>query len=123
MAGYTLLNISCFLQFAIREVALIPPGLAETADERFLEELVEWKGETTAEFNTTAADIPTVVVHAYSAGYVLQADRIEMAGDGFLEFGAAFSIGSVEYTIASTIGIMIGKYAVTIVHNAGDQFA
>ena len=123
ITGYALFYISGLLQFTICKVALIPPGLTETADEGFLKELVEGERQFAPEFYTTAADVPAVVVHSYGASYVFQADRIEMTGDGFLESCAAFTIGSVEQTIASTVGIVVGKYAITVVHNAGDQFA
>jgi hypothetical protein len=46
-----------------------------------------------------------------------------MTGDGFLEMGSAFAIGTIEDTIADAISIVVGKHTILGVHNTGNQFA
>jgi len=83
-------------------VAFVVPGLTETADKGFFEELIEGKLEAFAEFEGRAADIPFVVVEGWHAGYGGDANGVEGTGDGFLPTEFAGTIGGVDSTEGTT---------------------
>jgi hypothetical protein len=118
-----LIQIACLLQFTISQIAFIPPRLTESADERLLEESIERQREFTSKLYPTSADVPSFIVHSYGPCDVLQANGIEVTGDGFLELSTTFPIGSVEYTETSSICIVVSKHTIPIINYTSNQFA
>ena len=102
---------------------LIVPLLTKTADKRFLQELIDRQMQFLAQYTRTMADIPTVVFHADHIPHLVEADGIEMAGDGFFEIDLARVVCLLDETIAPTIVVGTGKDTVFVVDNRGDFFA
>ena len=64
-------------------------------------------------------DIPTVVLHSNHIAYLIEADRIQMARDGFLEINLACVVCFLDETIAPTIVIGAGKDTVFVIDDRG----
>ena len=67
--------------------------------------------------------IPTVVLHPNHIAHMVESDRIEVAGDGFLEIDLARIVGLLNEAIAPAIVVRTGKDTVFVVDNRGDLLA
>ena len=70
-----------------------------------------------AQDTSTMANIPTVVLHPHHIAYLVEADGIQVAGDGFLEINLTSIVCLLNQTIAPTIVVRSGKDAVFVIHN------
>ena len=65
------------------------------------------------------AYIPTVVLHPNHIAYLIEADRIQMARDGFLEINLARVVCFLDETITPTIVIGTSKDTVFVIDDRG----
>ena len=66
------------------DAEFIIPFLAEAADERFAQELVEADAAFCAEADGVLTDVPAMIVEACQGAKLLLTDRVEVAADGLL---------------------------------------
>ena len=105
------------------EAELVVPRLSETADERFFKKLIDRQMELLAQDTSTMADIPTMIFHADHVAYLVEANRIQVARDGFLKVDLTGIIGLLDKTIAPALVIGARKDAVFVVDDGGDFLA
>lgn len=105
------------------EAELVVPRLSETADERFFKKLIDRQMEFLAQYASTVAYIPSMVFHANHVAYLVEANRVEVARDGFLKVDLARVICFLDKAIAPAIVVGAGKDTVFVVDDRGDFLA
>ena len=101
----------------------VVPGLAEAADERFFEELVGAQAEFAAEDFGATADFPPVEVDGGEVGVLLEADGVEVAGDGLVEVDTALAVGAFDGAVAHAARFEAGEHTVATIDDGGDEVA
>lgn len=93
---------------------LVVPFLSKTADERLFEILIEGYAAFLAFGNGTTADVPLMVVDGNKLAKVVNTQRVEVAGDGFLPSDFAIAEGLFNGAIGCSVFAprYIGTFAV-----------
>ena len=97
--------------------------MAEAAHERLAQELVGSDFFFASEHFCTLADAPLMIVDGREIGIAIEADRVEVAREWFLEVGASFAIGFFDSAVAHAVWCVGGENAVATVDDRGHKVA
>lgn len=107
---------ACFTEFVV-------PFFSETADERFLQKLVEADVFFPSQNFGSLAYFPSVVVDRSELRIFYQTNRVKVARNGLVVVDAPFAVGFFDGTIAHAVVAVTGEYAIFPVDNGGYEVA
>ena len=117
-------SVGHVLQLLGNVAKFVIPGLTETADEGFAEELIDGELEFAAFLDGRTTDIPTMILQTdESVGEFAFTDGIERTGDGLAPMGASFAEGFICGAEAAAVGTIAGEDTVLAIDNTGDEVA
>ena len=99
------------------------PIFAKATDERFLEEFVDGEIFLLSFQYGHLAHVPTVIVKSTVRTIFAHTNGVEVARYGFIEWYSALTIGALNGTVAATLLVVAGEYAVFAIDDRGDEFA
>lgn len=105
------------------ELQLGIPIFAETADEGFLEELVDGEVLLLSFEHSHLAYIPTVVVEGAIRTIFSHADGVEVARYGLVEGYPSLAVGTLDGAVAAAPLVVAGEHAVLAIDDGGHEFA
>ena len=105
------------------ELQLGIPIFAETADEGFLEELVDGKVLLLSLEHSHFAYVPAVVVEGTVGTILAHTDGVEVARYGLVEGDASLAIGTLNGAVAAAPLVVAGEHAVLAIDDGGHEFA
>ena len=111
------LFVLLFLPLSGNLLKSLVPVLSETADQRFLQKLIDREFLFLTQYLCGFADTPAIVINRFERVVLFHTYRVKVAGNRFIERELTFAIGLLHRTLASSVRIITGKNTVFPVYD------